>query len=266
MSNTVHDPFKIEGPACISFSGGRTSGYMLWRILQAYGGKLPDDVVVCFANTGKEMTQTLDFVKECSDQWNVQIVWLEYGHDFDKKVTYRTASRHGEPFASLIKRKNYLPNPVTRFCTSDLKVKLIENHCKSIGLEEWTTLVGIRADEPRRVAKIRSQSTKLAPLAEAGIVEEVVEDFWSRNDFDLDLPYRTHSNCDLCFLKGAGQIMSLIRENHERALWWIEQEKKIGATFRSDRPSYAEMYRMATQHGELFSFDDEPIQDCACTD
>jgi hypothetical protein len=46
----------------------------------------------------------------------------------------------------------------------------------------------------------------------------------------------------------------------------MEQEAKIGATFRSDRPSYVKMHRMATQHGELFAFDDEALQDCACTD
>lgn len=34
-SSIDRDPFLIEGPAVISFSGGRTSGYMLRRVLDA---------------------------------------------------------------------------------------------------------------------------------------------------------------------------------------------------------------------------------------
>ena len=38
----------------IHFSGGRTSAFMLWHILEAHGGTLPQDVKVVFCNTGKE--------------------------------------------------------------------------------------------------------------------------------------------------------------------------------------------------------------------
>ena len=49
------DPYALpDGNVLISFSGGRTSGYMLHQILEANGG-LPDRAKVVFANTGREM-------------------------------------------------------------------------------------------------------------------------------------------------------------------------------------------------------------------
>lgn len=80
----MNDPFKITVPTCISFSGGRTSAYMLWRVLQSNGG-LPDEAIVCFANTGKEDEATLRFVRDCAEHWQVSITWLEYryGAKFD---------------------------------------------------------------------------------------------------------------------------------------------------------------------------------------
>jgi len=67
------NPYDIESPTCISFSGGRTSAYMLYQVLHAHGGTLPREAIVCFANTGKEDEATLQFVKDCSDHWNVPI-------------------------------------------------------------------------------------------------------------------------------------------------------------------------------------------------
>lgn len=277
------DPFKIDSPTCISFSGGRTSAYMLWRVIQSNGG-LPEEAKVCFANTGKEMEETLRFVERCGREWGVPIDWIEY-HDAEetkdrfKVVTFETASRDGEPFEAIIRKRNYLPNPVSRFCTVEMKVRAIHRYLKSLGWTEWDSMLGIRADEPRRVAKIGNQDygkheEKYAPLAVAGITKEMVGEFWRNQPFDLELPningVTMHGNCDLCYLKGGSQILSLIKEKPERAVWWAKMEALAlssapsGAKFRTDRPSYAEMAKFADRQQDMFA-DDEGIP-CFCGD
>jgi len=268
------DPFKIKEPTCISFSGGRTSAYMLWRVLQSNNG-LPDDAIVCFANTGKEEEGTLQFVSDCERHWQVPIVWLEYcqaekmSNRF-KEVNFETASRNGEPFAALIEAKNYLPNTFARFCTTELKINTIDRYLKSIGWDEYLTFVGVRADEQRRVARIRAkQDGKEMPLATANISSHDVQSFWSHQPFDLGLVTIQGNallgNCDLCFMKTAAHKLGLIQQRPSRATWWAKQEKKIGGLFREDHPSYAQMLKFSEQQTDMFSNDEEAMA-CFCGD
>ena len=272
------NPFLTNGPTCISFSGGRTSGYMLYRILEAHQMSLPSDTYVCFANTGKEEEATLRFIQRCSDEWNVDIHWVEYTNDEPrfKKVTFETASRNGEPFEELIKKRQYLPNPVTRFCTSELKIRTINKYLRSIGWEDHTETedwIGIRADEPRRAAKIADKAR--IPLATSGVTVSDVGRFWASQTFDLELPTingRTmHGNCDLCFLKPGAQIVSLIQQKPERAIWWSKMEalalasKPSGASFRKDRPGYASMLQFTQEQINMFDPNEEGIA-CFCGD
>lgn len=278
----MSNPYRILEPTCISFSGGRTSAYMLYKVLEAHQMSLPSDAVVCFANTGKEDEATLKFVHDCSVNWNVPIVWLEYRDAEETKdrwteVTYETASRNGEPFEAVIRKKNYLPNPVTRFCTIEMKIKPIANYLLSIGMcekrshGEHMSWVGIRADEPRRAAKIERDRT---PLVSAGVTKEMVGEFWRKQPFDLELPningVTYHGNCDLCFLKGARQTISLIQEKPERAIWWAKMEalalasRPDGARFRKDRAGYAQMMEYAKDQTDFFG-NDETIP-CFCGD
>ena len=273
----MFDPFKISEPTCISFSGGRTSAYMLWRVLQSHDGKLPDEAIVCFANTGKEDEATLKFVQDCSDKWNVEIHWLEY-RDADPafiRVDFATASRNGEPFEAIIRKRQYLPNPVTRFCTAELKIRTIHKYLKSLEWEHNETMdwIGMRADEQRRAAKIADKSR--IPLVIAGVTKETVGDFWRSQSFDLGLPNMNgvtmHGNCDLCFLKGGAQVLSLIAEKPERGIWWAKMEalalasKPSGAVFRSDRPSYSAMIKFASDQTDMFDPNEEALA-CFCGD
>jgi 3'-phosphoadenosine 5'-phosphosulfate sulfotransferase (PAPS reductase)/FAD synthetase len=262
------NPYKITEPTCISFSGGRTSAYMLYKILEAHNMSLPDEAIVCFANTGKEHESTLDFVNACEINWKIKIHWLEYIKEKPrfKKVDHQNCSRNGEPFAAMIEARSFLPNSVMRFCTTELKIKPIDYFMKSLGYDEFQSMMGIRADEPKRIVKLRE--TVIAPLASDNIMQKDVQEFWASNPFDLGLEYRNKvtalGNCDLCFMKGIHQIVSIVRQEPNRAIWWAEQEKKIGGRFSKDRPDYSSMYQFSQDQEEMFH--DEETVACFCGD
>jgi 3'-phosphoadenosine 5'-phosphosulfate sulfotransferase (PAPS reductase)/FAD synthetase len=261
---------------------------MLHKVLLNGGGQLPSQAKVIFANTGKEEEATLKFVDECSKRWNVPISWLEYAevdgeHSF-KVVDYQTASRNGEPFEQIIKHfNNALPNGRARYCSANLKTRTFYRYLKSIGWEEWESFIGIRADEPKRVVKFRANpnpegkhETVYLPLAQDNVSSKDVSNFWKQQDFDLGLPNingkTMHGNCDLCMLKPKAQILSLIQEKPERALWWIKQEEEAakrcagdGKFFAIDRPTYAQMYKYAAEQTDMFDKDEEAIS-CFCGD
>jgi len=274
----MKNPYLITEPTMISFSGGRTSGYMLWKVLEAHGGKLPDEAIVLFANTGKEDEATLKFVNDCSVNWNVPITWIEYRNTEQvfEVVTYKTASRNGEPFEQLIRKYSALPNPVQRFCTGNLKIRAMHKYLKSIGWEHNETnnpdFVGIRADEERRARKMDRHKM---PLYLDGVTKHDVVKFWESNTFDLELPIvngeTVGGNCDLCFLKSLPKILTLIKQNPSRAVWWAKMEEivpaidKIGTgnTFRRDRPSYAKIHEYIDKQFEMF---EEDSIECFCGD
>ena len=291
-----HNPYRVPRPAVISFSGGRTSGYMLSRIVDAYDGRLPDGIFVIFANTGLERPETLDFVDICGRQFGVDIVWVEYLWDAPHRtrvVDHATASRNGEPYSALIDRKGFVPNVTLRFCSGDLKRDRIEAIARHhLGLKRWHSVIGLRADEPRRVCRMRARNcgsrtgaSAVLPLADAGVREADVLDWWKEQPFDLGIPSYA-GNCSACFLKGRAKLVRIIREDPSLADWWIKQEAKVANRTAPDGracesmkrfrlgETYAELKAAALADRDLFdeaaasadrSCDSESF-DCNCTD
>ncbi len=245
------DHFKLpEGNVQIAFSGGRSSAYMLKRLIDA-NPEWPDRrVQVTFQNTGREMPETLDFVRDVERSFGIAVTWLEYWPDNTpafRVVDHKTASRNGEPFEALIRKRKYLPNQNMRFCTEELKIRTAKRYLVSIGWKHWTNVVGIRADEPHRLNKPppKDRWTVWMPMAEAGISKHDVGDFWRNQKFDLQLENingtTPFGNCDGCFLKGESKIAELIRRYPERAKWWEQMEDlasdlaaKEAATFKKN--------------------------------
>lgn len=284
MTAMNRDPYFIEGPALISFSGGRTSGYMLRQILDR---GLEPDVHVLFCNTGKEDDRTLDFVRDCAVNWNVRIRWLQYrrrylpeyrseevaaaaarlrahfGFEFGPppgdqrdeepgfvEVSYETAARTNDPpsvhhpFTNLVMLSG-VPNAATRLCSTEMKTRVMKRFMLANGYDEWWNVVGMRADEPKRVKKLLQKPPErwenLAPLAEAGVTEAEVLRFWREQPFDLQLPHDPElgtylGNCDLCMLKRPEKKVRVVQENAASLGWWEQVEEASGSFFRPSTP------------------------------
>jgi 3'-phosphoadenosine 5'-phosphosulfate sulfotransferase (PAPS reductase)/FAD synthetase len=263
---------------------------MLYKILEAHDGKLPDDVRVTFANTGKEMPETLDFVQACSDHWGVDIVWLEYAgrslkpkeekksvYEYSYKVVnHKTASRNGEPFTRVIQDVGMLPDPRHRWCTGQLKINTMKRYLIDENFDlPFLCLIGLRADEPMRVAKIHGKikegQENYCPMYVSGESKQDVFEFWETQNFDLNLPNNKGvtdwGNCDLCFLKSKSKKLSIMRERPDLAQWWVDIEKKDKVdVFNRSHGSYEQMQIIATDQGQLFDFDDDPSIPCFCGD
>ena len=265
VAAAVTNPYLIQGPASISFSGGRTSGYLLRQIVDAHGGQLPDNVVVTFANTGKEREETLRFVHDCATHWGVHIHWLEWraGRPGFEEVGFNSASRAGEPFAALIAQKQFLPNPLTRYCTTTLKVMTMKRFMqRGLGWKRWTNAIGLRHDEGVRVLKALARNdagkdpfTVTMPLAKAKVTKREVMAFWGAQPFDLQLmPHE--GNCDLCFLKADRYLREIIRSDPSLADWWIGQEAKIAEPFRKYGATTYATLKADVQASPQFDFGD----------
>ena len=212
----------------ISFSGGRTSAYMTKLLLDKYQAVY--DMIVVFANTGKEREETLEFIKKCDDIFHFNTIWVEAITNPErgkgtraKIVNYDTASRNGEPFEAMI-AKHGMPSIASPHCTRELKRYTIQSYAKSIGWKKYQTAIGIRVDE---IDRVKNDKKFIYPLVsyQHGVRKNDINKFWSQQTFDLELK-SYEGNCDLCFKKSFRKLMTLVNEKPELTDWYKEIDSK----------------------------------------
>lgn len=211
-------------PIIVSFSGGRTSAYLLRLLLDNY----PEaDIRVVFANTSKEREETLAFVQECSIRWGIHITWIQavinpelgQGNSYEV-VSYETAARQGEVFEAAIKKYG-IPNRSFPMCSRELKSNPIEKWVKdTVGDQYYEHALGIRADGADRAG-----DKKWYPLVQWGVTKRRVRAWWSAQPFDLQLK-DYEGNCDLCWKKSLRKTYAVIEQRPGVADWWHEMEIK----------------------------------------
>jgi len=227
----------------ISFSGGRTSGYMLWWIMNEWEDRHNWEIIVVFANTGKEVEGTLFFVDECSWEWNIPIVWIE-GYPSDKGkgwavnakvVSYETAARKGEPFEAMIARLG-IPSTEAPFCSPQLKREAIRSYAKQIGWKDYTVAIGMRLDEPARINRTTKKQKLIYPLVDLNpkIKIEIII-WWAQQTFDLNIPDED-GNCDGCYKKSFKKLVRIMVRKPQTFEWWEEMTNK----YKSSNPRQGE--------------------------
>ena len=203
----------------ISFSGGRTSAYMTWRVLRDYGEA--HEILVLFANTGQEHEKTLEFVNRCDKEFGFNVVWLEAVVNPEaqkgtrhKVVDYATAARKGEPFEAVI-AKYGIPNPDFPHCNRELKLAVMNSYVREAGWgSDFYKVIGIRADEMDRVAHDYIKEKKWYPLVDMRVFKEDITGWWMRQSFDLEIPEHL-GNCTWCWKKSHRKHMTLAQDYPE---------------------------------------------------
>lgn len=220
----------------ISFSGGRTSAYMAWMMLQKKSAS--QDFEIVFANTGLEHEETLVFVDRCEKFFGQRIWWVEAVTNPKngigtkaKVVDFKTASRNGEPFEAMI-AKHGIPNSTTPHCTRELKKYAIRAFARDVlkwKKSEYMTAIGIRADEMHRLNwKTAKVENLIYPLAVDFMATKFdVNHFWSQQDFDLNIK-SYEGNCKTCWKKSNRKLMTIAIENPSWFDEFVEWEIKYG--------------------------------------
>jgi hypothetical protein len=208
--------FDKDKTLIISFSGGRTSGYMTKELLK-HKDKWKD-IIITFANTGQEHEKTLEFINNCDTHFNFNTVWLEAKITHEKGVgtrhsvvDFKTASRTGKPFEEQIKKYG-IPFTAAPICTRELKDNPIKSYINSLGLkkEDYILAIGIRADENKR-ANLNNVRNFIYPLLDLDVDKQDVLDWWEEQTFDLEIPEH-FGNCVWCWKKSFKKLMTIMVE------------------------------------------------------
>lgn len=109
---------------------------------------------------------------------------------------------------------SFLPSPTDRYCTRILKLKPFQQWVGQFkGRQKWIA-VGIRADEPTRLAFTIDECETIMPLLDLGITRDWVYDYLVKT---LGIPKsyktRSRSGCTVCPYQTVQELTGLLQRN-----------------------------------------------------
>lgn len=201
----------------VSFSGGRTSGRLVYMMEQR---RVREglDVRYIFTDTGAEHPKTYEFIRNVVKYWGIELICLrlEINPELGKGNGYKvvTVDEIGpdlQPFRDACSKYG-TPYMGGRFCTRTMKIEPTHRYCKEHfpDSEKW---LGIRIDEPKRL-KPKKGVHYLADICDMDKPD--ILNWWKQQPFDLDLLEHL-GNCVFCIEKGINKIALATRDEPEMA-------------------------------------------------
>lgn len=245
-----------------SLSGGKTSSYIAANYPADYNVfalvrtndkncLFPDAKIrqIVSEKIGTEFIGTLEMDE-------IIYTMLDLEQFIGKKITWLSSKTFDEVIARYKMANNsfYLPNQMTRYCTTDLKIKPIAQWCYENTDLPIEMRIGFRANEISRANKMierqingienfkfkigekngRNKWQELPyrmvrfPLIEDVIFKDTIENFWQGKT----IRFAQRNNCVGCFHRNELLLNYLSVHQENKFNWFIDQEQKNGNTFK----------------------------------
>ena len=266
-----------------SLSGGKTSSYMavhypadynIFSLVRTNDKKclFPDSKIrqVVSDRIGVEFIGTLE-------EDMIVYTMLDLEQYIGKEIIWLSETT----FEDVIKKKGgYLPNVMTRFCTSKMKVEPIAQWCyentelpiemrmgfraneveranrmyeKQInGIESFKFKVGESSNGRNKWKELPYRSVRF-PLIEQRIFKDSIEQFWK----DKPVRFAWQNNCVGCFHRNEIMLNHISNKQPNKFNWFVEQEKLNNCTFKN-----GVTYEKIRNHKLQLDLFDEDFSEC----
>jgi len=193
----------------VSFSGGRTSAYMVYLIEEMRKRGDIDNVHYVFMDTGAEHPKTYEFVKNVVNHFDIDLkcIMAKINPEHGIGTTYERVALSDVGY-SLDVWKSFVDKYGTPYahlahCTKMMKTEPYNKFCNEMfGKGNYISWLGIRIDEPKRL-RPRDDAKYLADISDYEKLD--ILDFWRNQPFDLGIE-EWLGNCVFCVKKGTNKI------------------------------------------------------------
>lgn len=265
-----------------SLSGGKTSSYLavhypadynIFSLVRTDDKKclFPDAKIrqIVSDKIGKEFIGTLE-------EDDIIYTMIDLEQFIGREITWLSDTT----FENVIKKAGgYLPNVMTRFCTSKMKVEPIAQWCYDNINLPVEMRIGFRANEMNRAKTMIDKSidgiehfkfkigekngrnqwktlpyrTAKFPLIEDSIFKDIVDEYWK----DKPVRFAYKNNCVGCFHRSEIFLKHMSQRDENKFQWFIDQEKNNGCTFKK-----GVTYEKIKTHKLQLDLFDEDFNDC----